>query len=152
MHYLVHLTLVSDEITTNVEGDWVDGWDSPAEFLNNYYFAEGGSCVKLNPQSEIDFEDSPFASTELEEDDEPATVPEYGDGPHFISSEKLDDGSYDITYRMCPQIEVTVEAESEQEAQELCQEQGYQLFDIIDVAADEVLGTEMIEILGVREA
>ena len=152
MEYLVHLTLASDEVTENVPAEWVENWDSHVEFMNNHYFASGGSVVKLNPESEIDFQDSPFAGTVVDDSDDPATLEEYGDGFQFISSETLDDGSVEITYRLCPQIEVSVEASSEEEAKNLCHEQVYELFDIIDAAADEPLGTEMIEIQGVREA
>jgi hypothetical protein len=45
-----------------------------------------------------------------------------------------------------------VDANSEEEAKNLCNDQAYELFDIIDAAADEAIGTEMIEIQGVREA
>jgi hypothetical protein len=152
MEYLVHLTLVSEEVTENVPGEWVQNWDSHAEFMNNHYFSVGGSVVKLNPESEIDFGDSPFAGTEVDDSDDPAVLEEYGDGFHFISSETLDDGSVEITYRLCPQIEISVEANSEEEAKNLCNDQAYELFDIIDAAADEAIGTEMIEIQGVREA
>lgn len=152
MEYLVHLTLVSDEVTENVPGEWVENWESHVEFMNNHYFAAGGSAVKLNPESEIDFTDSPFAATEVDDSEDPAVLEEYGDGFRYVSSETLDDGSVEITYRLCPQIEVSVEANSEEEAKSLCHEQVYQLFDIIDAAADEVIGTEMIEIEGVREA
>jgi len=152
MEYLVHLTLVSEEVTENVPGEWVENWDSHKEFMNNHYFSAGGSNVKLNPESEIDLEDSPFAGTEVDDSEDPATLGELGDGFHYISSETLDDGSVDITYRFCPQIEVSVEADSEEEAKNLCHEQVYELFDIIDAAADEAVGTEMIEIQGVREA
>lgn len=152
MEYLVHLTLVSDEVTENVPAEWLENWDSHVEFMNNHYFAAGGSCVRLNPESEIDFEDSPFANTEVDDSDDPAALEEYGDGFQFVSSEDLEDGNFDITYRFCPQIEVSVEADSEEEAKKLCHEQVYELFDIIDAAADEVVGTESIEILTVREA
>ena len=151
MEYLVHLTLVSEEAIENFPEELIKNWDSHAEFMNNHYFSTGGSTVKLNPESEIDIADSPFAATEVDDSVDPATLQEYGDGFHILSSEILDDGSVEITYRLCPQIEVSVEANSEEEAKNLCHEQVYELFDIIDAATDEPIGTEMIEIQGVRE-
>ena len=152
MEYLVHLTLVSEELGGNFPGEWVKNWDSHAEFMNNRYFSGGGSVVKLNPDSEINFRDSPFAGTEVDDSFDPATLEERGDGFQFISSAILDDSSVEITYRLCPQIEVRVEANSEGEAKNLCHEQVYELFDIIDAFSEESLGTEMIEIERIRQA
>ena len=152
MQYLVHLTLVSDEIVEDIPAEWLESWDSPTDFMDNHYFSSGGSCVRLNPESEIDFEDSAFSATPLDGYDEENTVEEYGDGFQVISCEEQPNGNFDLTYRMRPQIELTVEAESEEEAKKICNEQVYEVFDIIDVAADEVLGTEFIEIESVRKA
>lgn len=152
MEYLVNLTLKSNEVTANFSGEWVEKWDSHFEFMNFDYFASGGSAVRLNPESEFDFEDSPFSGTEVDDSEDPAFLDELGDGFELISSETLDEGSVEITYQLCPQIEVSVEAGSEEEAKNLCQSQGFELFDIIDVAADEVVGTLSIQVNGVREA
>jgi hypothetical protein len=146
VEYIVSLTLISRSICEDFPADWLAGWDSTGKFLDNHYFGNGGAAVIINPDRSDGFSESPFGKTHIDVDEDPARLVLAADESRVLKDVVLEDGSHEVHYQMCPTAEVTVVANSENEAKGLCLSEITEWLQIFDPSGLDDVGIREIEI------
>lgn len=146
MEYLVSLTLVSKTICEDFSADGIAGWDSTGRFIDDHYLGNGGAAVIVNPDRSDGFSESPFGKTLVDVDEDPASLVKVFDETRVLKVVILDDGDHEVHYQMCPSVEVTVVANSEDEAKGLCLSEITEWLQIFDRSGLEDVGIQEIEI------
>jgi hypothetical protein len=144
--YLVSLTLVSKTICEDLSADWIAGWDSTGRFIDDYYLGNGGAAVIINPDRSDGFSESPFGKTMVDVDEDPASLVKAFDETRVLKDVILDNGDHEVHYQMRPSVELTVVANSEDEAKSLCLSEIMEWLQIFDRSGLEDVGIQEIEI------
>ena len=155
MKFLVRLNLVSELVTEDRACLWhsddetcnlclSDENESIPDYIYKDYYATDGSEVQLRETLDLDFASTPFSSTELVDG---SVLPLY-EPDWFILVEQ---NASEVTFRLQPGADITVESVTEQEAREFCQVLLPQLFEIYNLASEGSAGLEIkaVEIFSV---
>lgn len=143
MIFEISIKVVSEPITIAADADWVKTKEDACSYLDKDYFGTGGSVVRVASDFLEEFSKSPFSTSELDEEDFSFWQDE--DGFEFVSLD--DEESWkELTFQCRSGFTLNVDATSEAEAMELCQEALRPYLELEYVASGEVLEIQNIEV------